>query len=194
VAYVQGDFNEARNRYRAAVRIEKRLELQPQLTESLAGLCEVVAAEDGRSFESWYQRLIDSAQEWGLEDRAARGGLRCGRWFLHRGQLNDAADVLAPAITLALLYQPSPDADAFDEFNGALLEAALYWLAHQPSHRDAFVPLLSKSLRQLHRRIAPALGTYLALAVDTAQDMELEAIRTDWLRRENVRRSTMTEI
>lgn len=100
VAFVAGRHAGAARLYRRAARLRSQETLHT--VEDVAGLSESLAAL-GRTDElqQQVQRMVDIAQRLGAETLVSDALCRVGRWYLKRGDQEEAASIYAIAIVLA---------------------------------------------------------------------------------------------
>jgi tetratricopeptide (TPR) repeat protein len=135
VAFARGEYATAVDKYRHAARLNRGDPVHH--AEDLCGVMESCAAA-GRwsSTVRAAQRAIDFVQAKELQPKAWRSVLRAARWFLDRGQVERAADLVAPACVLAHQSPPTRDqtVDNVDDDSahlGALPEAILTVAFHE---------------------------------------------------------------
>jgi tetratricopeptide (TPR) repeat protein len=183
IDFIQGRYSAAAKLYEQAA--DRSVEDDHEYLQDLAGaLQSLSAAGDKNRLEQVAQRLVDVAQRSGGEADAVTALAQSGRWWLTRGQLDEAATLFAVAMVLGAVaaeidIEPA-EGEAPISVEGAqsMLMPAMLMVIHAQSElgdrSDAFYEQVFTVLNEQYESIGHHLRFVLDAARDAAADLRGE--------------------
>lgn len=167
--FAVGRHAEALTLYRRAAELRSRTGTGVHLVEDLGGVIECLAAL-GRAdeIEEQAQRLVDVAQEIRATDLGCEALARTARWWLKRGQVDEAASLYAAAIALAAAGATDDTSDLLGAIAKALMLLVIHVRIESESDEDAVYERILGVLNEQYEGLGDQLRDMLRAARESA--------------------------